>query len=127
MTELADLDTFITEATTSVIVESFLTKRKISKLATAKKALIEPGELLSVDGAFYKKRFKIKLQMDSEANMTTAINDIIDGAVAYSRRAAGFTYPATMAHIHFVYSNKAFIQNGIWKQDIYLDVELVTS
>jgi len=127
MTELTALDTFLTEATTSVIVESFLTKRKISKLSTAKKALIEPGEMLSVDGAFYKKRFKIKLQMDSEANLTTVLNDIIDGTIAYSKRAAGFTYPATMAHIHFVYTNKAFIENNIWKQDIYLDVEWVTS
>ena len=127
MSELGHIDTFITEATTSVIVESFLTKRKVGALATAKKALIEPGELLSVDGSFFKKRYKIKLSMDTEVNMMAAINDIIDGASAYSRRAAGFTYPGVMAHIHFVYTNKAYIQNGIWKQDIYIDVEWCTS
>ena len=127
MSELTHLDTFITEATTNVIVESFLTKRKISKLTTAKKALIEPGEMLSVDGAFYKKRFKIKLQMDTEANLTTVINEIIDGTIKYNKRDGTLTEVATMCHIHFVYTNKAFIENNIWKQDIYIDVEWCTS
>jgi len=126
-TELMYLDTFITEATTAVIVESFLTKRNIEALTTAKKALIEPGELLSVDGSFYKKRYKIKLQMDTEINMMAAINDIIDGTIAYNRRDGTLTEVATMCNIKFVYTNKAFIINGIWKQDIYLDIEWVTS
>lgn len=126
-TELMYLDTFITEATTNIVVESFLTKRKISKLAGAKKALIEPGEILSVDGAFYKKRFKVKLQIDSEVNLITVINEIIDGTIKYNKRDGTLTEVTTMCNIEFVYSNKAFIQNNIWKQDIYLDVEWVTS
>jgi len=124
MTELTILDTFLTEATTNVIVETFLTQRKLVK---AKHAVIEPGEMLSVDGAFYKKRFKIKLQMDSEANMTTVINEIIDATIKYDRRDGTLTEVATMCNIHFAYTNKAFIQNNIWKQDIYLDIEWVTS
>lgn len=127
MGELAHLDTFITEATTNVIVETFLTSRKVSKLTTAKKALIEPGELLSVDGAFFKKRYKIKLQMDTEANMMTVINEIIDGTIAYNRRDGTLTEVSIMCNISFVYTNKAFIINNIWKQDIYLDVEWSTS
>lgn len=127
MGKLAHIDTFITEATTSVIVETFLTKRKISKLSTAKKALIEPGETLSSDGQFTKERFKIKLQMDSEANLTTVMNEIIDGSIKYNRRDGTLTEVATMCNIKFVYTNKAFIENNIWKQDIYLDIEWVTS
>ena len=127
MGKLAYLDTFITEATTSVVVETFLTKRQVSRLTTAKKALIEPGEVLSSDGNTLRERFKVKLQFDTEANITAAINDIIDATIAYSKRAAGFTYPATMYHIKFAYTNKAFIQNGIWKQDIFIDVEWGTS
>ena len=127
MSELTHLDLFLTEATNNIIVESFLTKRKISQLATAKKALIEPGQILSTDKAFFKKRYKIKLQLDTEANMVTAINDIIDGTIAYNRRDGTLTEVSIMCHITFVYSNKAFIQNGIWKQDIYLDVEWSTS
>ena len=127
MTELTILDTFLTEATTNVIVESFLTKRKISKLTTAKKALIEPGEMLSVDDAFYKKRFKIRLQMDSEANLTTVINEIIDATIRYNRRDGSLTEVATMCNLHLTYTNKTFIKNNIWYQDIYLDIEWVTS
>jgi len=127
MSELGHLDLFITEATTGVIVESFLTKRKVASLTTAKKALIEPGELLSVDGAFFKKRYKIKLQMDTEANMMAVINEIIIGTIAYNRRDGTLTEPSIMCNIHFVYTNKAFIKSGIWKQDIYLDVQWSTS
>ncbi len=121
------LDTFLTEATTAVIVESFLTKRKVSQLTTTKKALIEPGQMLSSDGAFYKKRFKIRLQMDSEANMTSVINEIIDASLKYNKRDGTLTEVSTMCNIKFVYTNKAFIQNNIWKQDIYLDIKWVTS
>jgi len=127
MGELAHLDTFITEVTTSVIVETFLTSRKISTLTTAKKALIEPGELLSVDGAFFKKRYKIKLQMDTETNMMVAINDIIDGTIAYNRRDGTLTEVSIMCNITFVYTNKSYIVNGIWYNDIFLDVEWCTS
>lgn len=127
MSELTHLDLFITEATTSVIVDSFLNERKVERLTTMRKALIEPGELLSVDGVTYKKRYKIKLIMSSETYMMTAINEIIDGCEAYSRRAAGLTYPSIMYHVNFAYTNKAFIDNGIWKQDIYIDVEWGTS
>lgn len=127
MTRLTVFDTFITEATTSVIVETFITKRKIQQLTTGKKALIEPGEILSSDNIFIKERYKIKLQMDTEANLTTVINEIIDATIAYNRRDGTLTEVATMCNIKFVYSNKAFIKNNIWFQDIYLDVKWSTS
>jgi len=122
--ELDYLATFIDEATTALTVETYETKRK----ATGRKnCLIEPGEVLSSDGDFYKKRFKLKLRTLTEAIMTGFINEIIDGCIAYSKRAAGYTYPATMCHIKFVYTNKTFVEGEIWKNDVYLDVEWVTS
>ena len=126
--ELDYLIKFIDEATTGLTVKSFETIRKVEKIAGVKKCLIEPGELLSVDGSFYKKRFKIKLAVATEIVMTSIINEIIEGAKDYNRRSAGYTFPVTMANIKFVYSNKSYIgDSNRWLNDIYLDVEWVTS
>ncbi len=125
--ELDYLIKFIDEATTGLTVKSFETQRKVEKIAGVKKCLIEPGELLSVDRSFYIKRFKIKINVATEIVMTSIINEIIDGMVVFNRRGAGYTFPSSMCNIKFVYSNKSYIENGRWKNDIYIDVEWVTS
>jgi len=125
--ELDYLIKFIDEATTGLTVKSFETIRKVEKIAGVKKCLIEPGELLSVDSSFYKKRFKVKLSVATEIVMTSIINEIVEGIITYNKRGAGFTFPVTMCNIKFIYSNKSYIDNNRWLNDIYLDVEWVTS
>jgi len=125
--ELDYLITFIDEATTALTIKSFETIRRVEKIAGVKKCLIEPGELLSVDGSFYKKRYKAKLSVATEIVMTSIINEIVEGTISYNKRAAGFTYPVTMCNIKFIYSNKSYIDNNRWLNDIYLDVEWCTS
>lgn len=126
--ELDYLITFIDEATTGLTVKSFETIRKVEKIAGLKKCLIEPGEILSIDESFYSKRFKVKLSVATEAIMTSIINEIVEGAKNYNKRAAGYTFPVTMANVKFVYSNKSYIgDSNRWLNDIYLDVEWVTS
>lgn len=128
MGELAHLKTFIEEVTTTLIVSTWDAIRKVNQVTTAKKALIEPGEILSRDGSFYIKRYKIKLSVATEAIMTSIINEIIEGTILYNKRGAGLTYPAIMANTNFVYTNKSYIgQSNRWLNDIYLDVEWVTS
>ena len=127
MGELAHIKLFLEQATTALIVDTYQTTRKVEQVSGEKKCLIEPGETLSIDGASYKKRYKIKLNVATEAIMTGFINEIIDGCIAYSKRAAGYTYPATMCHIKFVYTNKSYIvEKNRWTNDIYLDVEWCT-
>jgi len=125
--ELDYLKTFVDEATTGLTVATYETVRRATKIAGIKKCLIEPGETLSTDGAFYKKRFKLKLIVATEAIMTAIINEIIDGCIVYSKRGAGYTFPATMCHVKFVYTNKTFKEGELWKNDVYLDVEWCTS
>ena len=126
--ELDYLITFLDEATTSVTVKSFETIRKLPLIAGTKKILIEPGELLSTDGPFYKKRYKIKIGLENEANMMSIINEIINGTLNYNKRKAGFTYPTVMCNITFVYSNKGWVTTeGRWEYDVFLDVEWSTS
>lgn len=125
--ELDYLITFIDEATTGLTVASFETVRKVEKIAGVKKCLIEPGEILSIDGSFFKKRYKLKLSVATEIVMTSIITEIIEGIKTYNKRGAGFTFPVTMANITSIYSNKSYIDNNRWLNDLYLDVEWVTS
>jgi len=126
--ELDYLITFIDEVTTALTVNSYETKRNIEDVAGAKKCLIYPGELLSSDGAFYRKRYLVKLSLENEANMMSIINEIINGTIAYNKRSGSYTYPDVMCNIKFIYTNKSFVSsNGRWNQDVYIDVEWSTS
>ena len=122
--ELDYLDTFVTEVTTDLAVDTFETKRNVDLVSGAKKCLIYPPQLLWVDGKFYKKRYLVKISMATEALMTTMINELINGCILYNTTRSGLTSVSTMCNIHLVFTNKAFVAtNGRWKQDIYMDVE----
>lgn len=123
--ELDYIKTFIEEATTGLTVATFETIRKVEKVAGVKKSLVEPGEIISTDGSFYKKRYKIKLSVATEAIMTAIINEIINGTSTYNKRGTGFTFPASMCNVNFVYTNKSYIFNNIWLNDVFVDVEWV--
>jgi len=126
--ELDYLKTFIEEATTALIVNTYETIRKLKRITTGKKCLIEPGEFLSIDGQFYKKRYRLLLTLENEVNMTSILNEIIDGIVVFNKRGAGFTYPSVMCNITFRYSTKFFAEgSNKWYGNIYLDIEWVTS
>lgn len=126
--ELDYLKTFIGEVTTSLTVNSYEDKRKLMDVTGEKKCLIEPGELLSVDGSFYKKRYKIKLSLENEANVMSILNEIIEGIFTYNSGASGLTKVSVMCNLKFAYSNKAWVTSkGRWEYDIYIDVEWSTS
>ena len=128
--ELEYLVVFVEEATTTLIVDCYVDRRDVQGVTSAKKCLIYPGETLSIDGSFYTKRYLVKLSLENENNMTSIVNEIIDGIKNYNKRAAlpAFTHPVTMCNLKFAYSGKSFIEpNGRWNLDIYLDVEWVTS
>jgi len=125
--ELDYIQTFLEEVTTLLIVETFETKRKIKQVTTAKKCLVEPGQFLNVDGAFFTKRYKIKLSVANEIIMTSIINEIIDGIIVYNKGATGLTKVSVMCNLKLVYTNKSYIENGIWLNDLFIDIEWVTS
>ena len=91
------------------------------------------GELMGLDADdFYWKRYKVQISETSEANLITALNNIIIGIRKFNKRTAitGFTYAsaATMCHIKLANStlddkNK----NKRWACDISLDIEWSTS
>ena len=118
---------FVEEATTALVVDNWVDRRNIQTVTGAKKCLVYPGETLSVDGSFYTKRYLVKLSLENENNMTSIVNEIVEGIKNYNKRAAGYTFPATMCNIKFAYSGKNWIENSRWNLDVYLDVEWCTS
>ena len=126
--ELEYLVRLIEEITTSLIVDNFKDTRNIGMVTTGKKCLVYPGETLSIDNKFYKKRYLVKLSMESEETMMGIINEIVDGFHLYNTSRAGLTNVATMCNVQYVYSGRSFIEaNGRWNQDLWVDVEWVTS
>jgi len=86
MGELDYIRTFISEVTTDLMVKTIESTGNIAIVPSAKKCLIVPGSVLSVDGDFYRKRYKIFLNMENEANLTTIMNQIIEGTQLYNKR-----------------------------------------
>ena len=122
--ELDYLITWLTAATTDVTVKSIETTRNISLVGAAKRALIFPPETMWINGAFYKKRYLIKVSAESEANHMAIVNDIIDGCLAYNKNPT----VATMCNINYAYGGRCFVEiNGRWNQDLWIDVEWITS
>ncbi len=83
--ELDYLRTFLTYACLNSTVKHFSEVKKISAINDTRRILIYPGELLSVDGKFYKKRYRVQLSEPSEANLINTFNSLINGIESLSK------------------------------------------
>ena len=136
-TELDCVRTFLLKVHTAATTKHYPVEAgKLSNIvdATNQKMLVHPPELIGSDGDdFYWKRYKIEISETSEANLMTAINNIIIGIRKFNKRTAitGFTYASapTMCHVKFARSNliEAKNRNDSWKCDLWIDVEWSTS
>ena len=108
--ELDYMVTFFTDITTSVTVASYETKRNIANVSGTHKLLIFPPETMSTDGKFYKKRYLIKLSVPTEANMTTVVDDIIEGCDNYNKRQTVTVFPPSMCNVYYAYGGRSFLQ-----------------
>lgn len=133
--ELDYLRTFLACVHTAATVKHLFETGKSTNTADTQKMLVYPPELIGSDGDdFYWKRYLIKITEISEANLSTALNNIFIGIKKFNKRTAitSFTRPATMCHIRFANANRSHFTKksaaaGIWSQDIWLDVEWSTS
>ncbi len=90
--ELDYLRTLIGYLTSSSTVKHFSEVKKISLIEDIRRILIFPGEIINFDVKFYTKRYKIQLSDDSEANMTSTLNNIIEGLDIINRGQEEKTY-----------------------------------
>jgi len=105
---------------------------RISNVADTQRILVHPPEFMGQDYEdFYWKRYQIEIDETSEANLTTALNNIMIGIRKFNRRIAitGFTRPSTMCHVKLGKSTptRVLAGRGRWKLKLYIDVEWSTS
>lgn len=133
--ELDYVRTFLHCVHTVATVKHKFETGKATNINDTQKMIVYPPELIGSDGDdFYWKRYLIKITETSEANLSTALNNIFIGIRKFNKRTpiTSFTRPGTMCHMRFANANKAHFTkksatNGIWGQDIYIDVEWSTS
>ena len=133
-TELDCVRTFLLKVHTAATTKHYPEEVGILKnIADTQRMLVNPPELISSDGDFYWKRYKVQVSESSEANLSTAINNIIIGIRKFNKRTAitGFTYASasTMCHMKMANSGPttAKAKNARWDCEIWLDVEWSTS
>ena len=83
--ELDYLRTFLAYASQFALVKHFSEVKQMSQIDHTRRILVFPGELLSVDGKFYKKRYKVKISDTSEAALMELFNNIVDASNDLSR------------------------------------------
>ena len=131
MGELNDLKTFLGKVHTVATVKDITEYRSIWNIPDTQRMLVYSGEFVSQHNTFYKKRFKVQISETSEANLTTALNNIINGTNDVNKRIPieGYTKPSTLVYINFAAQGQAQ-ENPImkiWNIDIFLDATWVTN
>ena len=135
-TNLEDIRTFLGKVHTAATVKHVGEHgTKIDSIVDAsfQRILVFPGELIGIDEDFYIERYLVQLSETTEANLTTALKNIIDGIVKFNKRAAitswtYATYP-TLCHMRLANGKQSFknFSTNRWYKDIYLDIEWSTS
>lgn len=101
--------------------------------ATFQRILVFPGILIGQDNNFYTERYLVQLSESSEANLTTALKNIIDGIIKFNKRAAitSWTYASypTLCHMRLANGKQSFknFSTSRWYKDIFIDIEWSTS
>lgn len=100
--------------------------------ASFQRMLVFAGVLIGQDINFYTERYLVQLSEINEANLITALNNIIIGIEKHNRRQAitGWTYASypTLCHIRLAYGKEVEkSRTNRWYKDIYIDIEWSTS
>lgn len=130
--ELDYIVTFLGKVHTVATVGQIETYGNIMLVADTQKMFVLPGELIGSSFYSHTKRYKVQVSETSEANLTTALNNIIIGIWKLNTRQAitSYTRPTTLMNIELASgSTKAFYnaKTKRWDMDIFLDIEWSTS
>ena len=130
--ELDYIRTFLNCVHTAATTKHIQEVGNLLMVADTQKMLLFPPEILGSDGDdFMWKRYMVKVSETSEANLTTAINNILIGIKKFNKRIAitSFTRPTTMCHMKWSNSNKAYFnfKSKRFELDIWIDIEWSTS
>ena len=129
--ELDYIRTFIGAVCTGYTVKSFSENKNIWGINDTQRALVYPGELMTMGDYFSIKRYQVSFSDASESALTTGLNNLSIGCWKFNTRQtiAGYTKAASMDNIKVASGNKAWEHGRTkrWDQDIYIDVQWVVS
>jgi len=129
--ELDYLRTFLGKIHTSATVKHFSEVRKIASINDTSKMLVYPPEVVGITDFYTEKTFKVSIVESTEANLMTALNNVILGCWKLNTRQTitDYTRPSSFIHCEVMSSNQAF-ENGntkYWFQDIMIKARFTTS
>jgi hypothetical protein len=130
--ELDYVRTFLGKVHTAATVKHKNEAGRVQLIADTNRIFVEPLDLIGVTRfGFYTKRFKVTLSEASEADLTTALNNIIDGIELLNRRAtiSEYTRPTTLCNARIAHGEKLTFnkKSQRWDIIIYIDFEWSTS
>jgi len=129
--ELDYIRTFLGCVHTVATVKHIEEAGNLMLISDTQKMLVLPPEIVGIYATRVVKRYLVKISETTEANLTTAINNIQIGIEKSNRREtiASWTKPSTWCYIKFINSNKAFcnFKTKRYDIDIYIDVEWSTA
>lgn len=121
--ELDYIRTLCGEAMTGYTIKHYSEIKNISLIADTQRALVYPGELVTINDVYYEKRYKLKTSDATEAALNTGMKNLIVGTKKYNRRLTGVTQVAAMTYITVVPGSQAYEEkNKRWNQDLFLDI-----
>lgn len=119
--------TFLGKVHTAATAGQIETYGNITLIDDTQRMFVLPGETVSTTAYSHVDRYKVQISETSEANLTTALNNIILGIWKLNTRQtiASYTRPSSLMNIEFVNSTKAYYnaKTKRWDRDIYLDIE----
>ena len=105
MTQLDDVVTFLGKAGT-VTVKHIEDARKPYQVGTGNRILVDAGAMSNIDTAVlrYSETYMCKAEYDTEANLVTLKETLIDNCDKVNRREAisGYTKPAKLINVHLI-------------------------
>lgn len=129
--ELDYVRTFLGKIHTAATVKHISETGNLGNIADTQRMLLYPPEIIAVYATRVVKRYLVKISETSEANLTTAINNIQIGVEKCNRREAitDFTKPSTWCYCEIANGGKAYtnLKTGRFDQDIWIDVEWATA
>ena len=124
--ELDYVRTFLGAVHTAMTFKSFSETKVITAIDDTQRGLVYPPELMSATDNYTIKRFDVLLSETNEANLTTAISNILAGIKKLNRREAitSYTRPAVLCNIKLMKGTKAWEHSTTkrWNQTIILDI-----
>ena len=127
--ELDYLRTFLGKVHTAATVKHLEEAGRLLEINDTQKMLVFPPEIIAVNETMITKRYLVKISESSEANLTTALNNIQIGIRKANtwQTITAWTRPSTWCNVFIANSTKAFFNTKTKRYDVDLYIDIIWS